>query len=95
MPPRKERNKSQQEKCAELKEGWADHLPLKYDDNKTYGDRFGIQFFVENFNSLIDSNSSDLNVNMHHIYKAFCLMDLNSLKTENDINNDLNRQPFV
>ena len=85
MPPRKDRNKSQPEKCAELKEGWADHLPLKYDD-KTYGDRFGIQFFVENFNSLIDSNSSDLNVNMHQIDEAFCLMALNSLKTENDLN---------
>ena len=47
MGSRKDKNRSQTEKCAELKEGWADHLPLKYDD-KTYGDRFGIQFFVEN-----------------------------------------------
>ena len=71
MGPRKDRNKSQPEKCAELKEGWADHLPLKYDD-KTYGDRFGIQFFVENFNSLVNANSSDLNANMHQIYEASC-----------------------
>ena len=85
MGPRKDRNKSQPEKCAELKEGWADHLPLKYDD-KTYGDRFGIQFFVENFNSLVNADSSDLNANMHQIYEAFCSMALNSLKTENNIN---------
>ena len=50
MGPRKEKNKAQTEKCAELKEGWAEHFPLKYDD-KTYGDWFGIQSFVENFNS--------------------------------------------
>lgn len=43
MNPREEKNKSNPEKCAELKERWADHLPLKYDD-KTYDDCFGIQF---------------------------------------------------
>ena len=43
MNPREEKNKSNPEKCAELKEGWADHLPLKYDD-KIYDDCFGIQF---------------------------------------------------
>ena len=60
MPPKdKDKNKSKPEKCAELKEGWAEHLPLKYDD-KTYGDRFGSQFFVENFNSSVLENSSDL-----------------------------------
>ena len=58
MPPRKETNRAKTEKSAELKEGWAEHLPLKYDD-KTYGDRFGIQFFVENFNSNVVENSSD------------------------------------
>ena len=50
-PKNKDKNQSKPEKCVELKEGWADHLSLKYDD-KTYGDRFGIQFFVENFNFL-------------------------------------------
>ena len=64
-----------------MKEGWADHLPLKYDD-KTYGDRFGIQFFVESFNSHVVDNSSDLNDGMHQIFVAFCLMALNSLKTQ-------------
>ncbi len=43
-PKNKDKNQSKPEKCAELKEGWADHLPLKYDD-KTYGDRFGIGEF--------------------------------------------------
>ena len=44
MPPKnKDKNQSKPEKCAELKEGWAEHLPLTYDD-KTYGDRFGIHF---------------------------------------------------
>ena len=38
---------------------WANHLPLKYFD-KTYGDRFGIQFFVENFNSDMLEYSTDL-----------------------------------
>ena len=33
MPPKnKDKNNSKPEKCAELKEGWAEHLPLKYDD---------------------------------------------------------------
>jgi hypothetical protein len=36
MPPRKETNRAKTEKSAELKEGWAEHLPLKYDD-KTEG----------------------------------------------------------
>ena len=86
MGSRKDKNRSQTEKCAELKEGWADHLPLKYDD-KTYGDRFCIQFFVvENYNSHVVDNFSDLNDGMHQIFDAFCLMALNSLKTENDIN---------
>ena len=49
MPPKdKDKNKSKREKCDELKEGWAEHLPLKYDD-KTYGDRFGISFFCGEF----------------------------------------------
>ena len=41
-PKNKDKNQSNNkpEKCAELKEGWEDHLPFKYDD-KTYGDRFG------------------------------------------------------
>ena len=79
MGPRKDKNRSQTEKCAELKEGWADDLPLiKYDD-KTYG---GVQFFVENFNSHVVDNSSDLNDGMHQIFDAFCLMALNSLKTQ-------------
>ena len=52
-PQNKDKNQSKPEKCAKLvKEGWAEHLPLKYDD-KTYGDCFGIQFFVENFNSSV------------------------------------------
>ena len=85
MGPRKEKNKAQTEKCAELKEGWAEHLPLKYDD-KTYGDRFGIQFFVDNFNSNVVDNSSDLADDLRQIFDAFSLMALNSLKTENDIN---------
>ena len=59
-PKNKDKNNSKPEKkSAELKEGWADHLQLKYDD-KTYGDRFGIQFFVENFNSDMLENSIDL-----------------------------------
>ena len=40
-PKNKDKNNSKTKKCAELKEGWADCLPLKYDD-KTYGERFGI-----------------------------------------------------
>jgi hypothetical protein len=58
---------------------------LKYDD-KTYGDRFGIQFFVENFNSSVLKNSSDLDDDILQIFDVFCLMAFNSLKTENDIN---------
>ncbi len=85
MGPRKEKNKAQTEKCAELKKGWAEHLPLKYDD-KTYGDRFGIQFFVENFNSNVVDYSSDLVDGLRQIFDAFSLIALNSLKTENDIN---------
>jgi hypothetical protein len=27
-PKNKDKNQSKPEKCAELKEGWADHLPL-------------------------------------------------------------------
>ena len=68
-----------------MKEGWAEHFPLKYDD-KTYGDRFDIQFFVENFNSYTVDNSSDLVDGLRKIFDAFSLMALNSLKTENDIN---------
>ena len=75
----------QGKKIAELKEGWAEHSPLKYDD-KTYGDRFGIQFFVENFNSHVVDNASDLVDGLRQIFDAFSLMALNSLKTENDIN---------
>ena len=56
MAPKSKKNKSQPEKSAELKEGWADKLPLKYDD-KTYGDRFGIKFFAENLNSEILSDT--------------------------------------
>ena len=87
MPPKnKDKNQSKPEKCAELKEVWAEHLPLKYDD-KTYGDRFGIQFFVENFNySSVLENSFDLDDDILQIFDVFCLMAFNSLKTENDIN---------
>ncbi len=60
-------------------------MPLKYDD-KTYGDRLGIQFFVENFNSNVFDNSSDLVDGLRQIFDAFCVMAYNSLKTENDIN---------
>ena len=83
--PKSEKNKSQPEKSAELKEGWADKLPLKYDD-KTYGDRFGLQFFAENFNSEVLSDSSAKEDDFVQIFDAFALMALNSLKTENDIN---------
>jgi len=85
MAPKAKNNKSQPEKSAELKEGWADKLPLKYDD-KTYGDRFGIQFFAENLNSDILSDASSKNDGIIQIFDAFCLMALNSLKTENDVN---------
>ena len=84
-PKNKDKNESKPEKCAKLKEGWADHFPLKYDD-KTYGERFGIQFFVENFNFSVLENSSDLDDDIFQIFDVFCLMALNSLKTENDIN---------
>ena len=84
-PKNKDKNQSKPEKCAELKEGWAEHLALKYDD-KTYGDRFGIQFFVENFNSNVLENSSDAEDDVLQIFDVFCLMAFNSLKTENDIN---------
>ena len=84
-PKNKDKNQSKPEKCAELKEGWAEHLALKYDD-KTYGDRFGIQFFVENFNSNVLENSSDADDDVLQIFDVFCLMAFNSLKTENDIN---------
>ncbi len=60
-------------------------MPLKYDD-KTYGERFGIQFFVENFNSSVLEESSDLDDDILQIFDVFCLMAFNSLKTENDIN---------
>ena len=83
MPPRTETNKAKAEKSAELKEGWAAHLSLKYD--KTYGDRFGIQFFVENFNFNVVDNSSDLVDGLRQIFDAFCVMAYNLLKTENDI----------
>ncbi len=89
-PKNKDKNESKPEKCAELKKGWADHFPLKYDD-KTYGERFGIQFFVENFNFSVLENSSDLDDDIFQIFDVFCLMALNSLKTENDIN-DLRAQ---
>ena len=79
------KNSSKPEKSAELKEGWADHLPMKYDD-KTCGGRFGIQFFVENFNSDILENSSDLSDGIIQIFNVYCLLVFNSLKTENDIN---------
>jgi len=69
-----------------LKEGWADHLPLKYYDDKTYGERFAFQFFVENFSSDILENSSDLSDGIIQIFDVNCLMAFNSLKTENDIN---------
>ena len=59
-------------------------MPLKYDD-KTYGDRFGIQFFVENFNSSVLEDSSDLDDDILQIFDVFCLMAFNSLKTENDM----------
>ena len=68
-----------------MKEGWADKLPLKYDD-KTYGDRFGLQFFAENLNSEILSDSSSQYDDFGQILDAFSLMALNSLKTENDVN---------
>jgi hypothetical protein len=85
-PKNKDKNNSKPEKkSAELKEGWADHLPLKYDD-KNYGDRFGIQFFVENFNSDMLENSTDLIDGTIQIFDVFRLMALNSLKTENGIN---------
>ncbi len=83
-PKNKDNNQSKPEKCVELKEGWTDHLPLKYDD-KTYGERFGIQFFVENFNSNVLKNSSDMNDGIVQIFDVFCLMAFNSLNTENDI----------
>ena len=89
-PKNKDKNQSKPEKCAELKEGWADHLPLKYDD-KTYGERFGIQFFVENFNSSVHESSSDLDDDILQIFNVLCLVAFNSLKTENDIN-DLRAQ---
>ncbi len=60
-------------------------MPLKYDD-KTYGERFGIQFFVENLNSSVLENSSDLDDDILQIFDVFCLMAFNFLKTENDIN---------
>ena len=41
---------------------------------------------MKNFNSNRMDNSSDLNDGLHQIFDAFCLMALNSLKTENDIN---------
>ena len=58
---------------------------MKYDD-KTCGGRFGIQFFVENFNSDILENSSDLSDGIIQIFDVYCLLVFNSLKTENDIN---------
>ena len=60
----------QGKKIEELKEGWAEYSPLKYDD-KTYGDRFGIQFFVENFNSHVVDNASDLVDGLRQIFDAF------------------------
>ena len=72
-----------------MKEGWTDKLPLKYDD-KTYGDRFGLQFFAEHFNSEILSDSSDqydiIFDDFGQIFDAFSLMALNLLMTENDVN---------
>ena len=58
---------------------------MKYDD-KTYDVRFDIQFFVENFNSYVVDNSSASVDGLRQIFDAFSLMALNSLKTENDIN---------
>ena len=84
-PKNKDKNQSKPEKCAELKEGWAEHSPFKSDD-KAYGERFGIQFFVENFNSSVLENSSDADDDILQIFDVFCLMAFNSLKTENDIN---------
>ena len=48
-PKNKDKNSSKPEKSVELKEGWADHLPLKYYDDKTYGKRFAFQFFCGEF----------------------------------------------
>ena len=48
--PKTNNNQSKHEKSAELKEGWAYKLPLQYDD-KTYGDRFRLQFFAEHLYS--------------------------------------------
>ena len=50
------------------------------------GDRFGLLFFAENFNSEILSDSSDQYDDFGQILDAFSLMALNSLKTENDVN---------
>ena len=44
-PKNKDKNQSKPEKCAELKEGWADQLPLKYDD-KTSIFCGELQFFI-------------------------------------------------
>ena len=38
---------------------------------KTIGDRFGIQFFVENFNSHVVDNASDLVDGLRQIFDAF------------------------
>jgi hypothetical protein len=43
-------------------------------------------FFVENFNSSVLENSSDLDDDILQIFDVFCLMVFNSLNTENDIN---------
>ena len=44
------------------------------------------KFFVENFNSSVLENSSDLDDDILQIFDVFCLMAFKSLKTENDIN---------
>ena len=41
---------------------------------------------MENFNSSVLENSSDLDDDILQIFDVFCLMAFNSLKTENDIN---------
>ena len=41
---------------------------------------------MENFNSSVLEESSDLDDDILHIFDVFCLMASNSLKTENDIN---------